>query len=531
MSTPDHETGPVNGQGKEVMLLRQLSSSDLGWFAELRDRGLVASKQRAINFNASIIAEILPTDVVGRGEVIISAKCVHPSAPAEENRILKKVGKNWRLGGKKVKGDVFLKIKPGDFFLAHLRIPSEPPFEMEWTVIAQDLDQETHQQMATRFGSRLSGRMTFLHGDDADAIELSNLLASQTQPSTSDVLFSEAGSPWQPLPPWVRFFIDLGSNWPREAFGPPRIALVSMPCDSSVSGLITLGAMIHDLGREDANETEGHYDALLRYAQQYLQRCRQCDQDPCNPTTRRCGYTERATGLLRSPLQPRKTFEISDRTDFPNRRIAWHYRTGRNTTGIYWPNPERAVNWHVDGDPAHQILHGEGVLQAEPYRALREGAVIHDPNLRASYSGLCLAGRVAGSTVTRDMCTSLRFRTASGVYHLGELLTIHGWSQVPLSRVSLFNSHTSKLDRYSASPLMVIADGDGAFLKCLARREFQKSTVIGVVHRALERDKLEAVGNKMIDQRQWYEPDEELMTRMTAVPRGVSMTILKRRAA
>lgn len=521
----------MNGDGREVLILRQLSSSDLGWFAELRDRGLVASKQRAINFNANIIIEILPPEIVGRGEVMINAKCVHPGAPGEENRILKKVGKNWRLGGRKVQGDVFLKTKPGDFFLARLRIPPRPPYEMDWTVINQDLDEESHRKMSAHFGSRLSGRMTFIPGDDTNATELSNLLAAQLDPVPSDVQFSESNSIWQPLPQWVRFFIDFGFNWPRETVGPPRIALVSMPCDSAVSGLITLGAMIRDLGRQDANETDGHYDALLRYAQQYLECCRHCDLDPCDPGVRRCGYAARATGRLRSPLHPRKTFEISERTDFPNRQIAWHYRSGRNCTCIEWPKPEFAENWHIDGDPPHQILRGEGVLQVEPYKALVERAAIHDPNLRASYSGLCLAGRVAGSSVTRDICASYGFRIGSGVYTLNELLTIHGWSQAPLSRVSFFNCHTSKLDRYSASPALVVADGDGAFLKCLARREFQKSTVIGVMHRALERDKLEAVGNKMIDQRQWFESDEEILTRMPALPRGVSIAILKRRAA
>ncbi|MGA3267416.1 MAG: hypothetical protein ABSE16_11400 [Verrucomicrobiota bacterium] len=521
----------MNTDGREILILRQLSSSDLGWFAELRNKGLVVSKQRAINFNADIITEILPPDIVGRGEVMINAKCIHPGAPGEESRILKKVGKNWRLGGRKVKGDVFLRTKPGDFFLARLRIPPQPPYEMDWTVIAQDLDQENHSKMSTHFGSRLSGRMTFLEGDDTNAIELSNLLAAQLDPTPSYVQFSESNGMWQPLPHWVRFFIDFGFNLPRDAVGPQRIALILMPCDSAVSGLITLGAMIRDLGRQDANETEGHYDALLRYAQQYLECCRHCDLDPCDPSIRRCGFAERASGRLRSPLCPRETFQISDRTDFQNRQIAWHYRSGRNTTGICWPDPQYAVNWHVDGDPAQQILCGEGVLPGEPYKALVEGAAIYDPNLHASYSGLCFAGRVAGSSVTRDMCASLRFRAGSVVHTLNDLLTVHGWSGAPLSRVSFFNSHTSKLDRYSSSPVLVVADGDSAFLKCLARREFQNSNVIGVVHWALERDKLEALGNKMIDLRQWYEPDEELLTRMVAPPRGVSMTILKRRAA
>jgi hypothetical protein len=76
----------------------------------------------------------------------------------------------------------------------------------------------------------------------------------------------------------------------------------------------------------------------------------------------------------------------------------------------------------------------------------------------------------------------------------------------------------------------VIADGDGAFLGALAQKEiFRNSDIIGVVSRVLERDRLESLGMKMGDLGGWYSPDEEMLFTLPALPRGISMTILKKR--
>jgi hypothetical protein len=69
---------------------------------------------------------------------------------------------------------------------------------------------------------------------------------------------------------WVDFLIKLGFGWPSGTARARRISLVSMPCDSAGAGLVTLGAMIRDLGNSAANDSDGHYDALLRHARQFL---------------------------------------------------------------------------------------------------------------------------------------------------------------------------------------------------------------------------------------------------------------------
>ena len=76
----------MNTERKPAFIIRQLSSSDLGWFAELQDRGLPA-KQRAINFNVSIITSLLPPEVIQRGEAIVHARCLRPEARQEETTV------------------------------------------------------------------------------------------------------------------------------------------------------------------------------------------------------------------------------------------------------------------------------------------------------------------------------------------------------------------------------------------------------------------------------------------------------------
>src|SRR6266851_2198126 len=100
---------------QEIICVRALTSSDLGWFAI--HRPTTASKQRAVNINADIATRLLSSHALGAGGVELSCRCVYPGAEHTEKRNLWKVGKNWRFGGPKLEGVVFRKVREGDFFL------------------------------------------------------------------------------------------------------------------------------------------------------------------------------------------------------------------------------------------------------------------------------------------------------------------------------------------------------------------------------------------------------------------------------
>jgi hypothetical protein len=189
LSSPLHLQGEqiqMNAQAIEALIVRQLTSSDLGWFAALRDSGGVPSKQRAINFNAAIIAAILPAQVIELGEVIVRARCLRPEALQEEDRPLSKVGKNWRLGGHKVPGIVFLYAKPGDFFVSKLKVTGEPRFELSWTVVTQSLEPEEHSSIASQLGPHLADRMALFSNNDALFTLFEALLSSSPPRSGSE---------------------------------------------------------------------------------------------------------------------------------------------------------------------------------------------------------------------------------------------------------------------------------------------------------------------------------------------------------
>ena len=162
----------------DYIVIRKLTDSDFGLFAEPRDRGKVKSKQRAININADIISRLLPSNLIDEGEVYLAAKCLRSECQDERTRILSKVGKNWRLGGKKIPGKVFLKLKTGDLFLCRLSAAGEPPFPMVWTVLFQDGDTENYKAACEAISDHLVNRMAVFPSVDSRVSLLKHPLPS-----------------------------------------------------------------------------------------------------------------------------------------------------------------------------------------------------------------------------------------------------------------------------------------------------------------------------------------------------------------
>lgn len=336
------------------------------------------------------------------------------------------------------------------------------------------------------------------------------------------LFFSESKQDWRTVPEWVKFLVKLGFNWPERVSGQRRIALISMPCDSAAAGLIALGALIRDLGSPRTNDISGHYDSLLRYAHQYLKSCCTCNVQ-CKPDIKRCGYAVKANGKVHSSSRPHNGYVVSNATDFGERRIAF-VRHGVT----YKPSPEYAIKYYIDGEPPPELGTSGGAISDHVYAGIVEGAHIIADNLRRSFAGLCLAGRVTGEIATREVCASIRFRYCEGEHLLSNLLTIHEWSSANVvSRMTFYNARTERLDRAASSPALVVSDGAECFLKVLGRSDFQRSDVIGVIHRTVERDKLEDVGKKTIDLRQWYIEDSEMLCRLLPITRGINVVMLR----
>lgn len=337
------------------------------------------------------------------------------------------------------------------------------------------------------------------------------------------MLFAEGNRDWENTPGWAQFLISVGHAWPHD-LSIRRLGLISLPCDSAAAGLVALGAVVRDLENPDANDVTGHYEALARHAHQYLTSCRDCEYR-CNPDIKKCGYIAEALGRVRSLRSPRRVFVVSDRTNIEQRHLAFAYQDL-----IEFPKPQFAADWYLYDQPPPVLPTNEGELCADRYRGFFPEKEVFAENLRRTYSGLCLAGRAAGERSTRDRFASVRFRQDGFDCRLDDLLTINRWSDAAVSRVSFFNTRTEKFDRPSESPALVVADGHVSFLKATGRREFQQSDILGVFSRTLERDALETLGNKIEAWRQWYETDDEVLSRTGPTPRGITVMILRRKS-
>lgn len=340
------------------------------------------------------------------------------------------------------------------------------------------------------------------------------------------IRFSEGFREWQSIPDWVRFLLDFGYNWPRSNPRQRRLALVSMPCDSPAAGLVALGAMVRDLGDPCANDVDAHYDKLMRYARQFLESCKSCDIK-CYPNVKKCGHVKQATGRLWSPSL-RGTVQISEQTDFESRRLKWILRSGRNKHCIVELKPEYTKDYNIEDEPRCEWNDDACELPRWPYQALFDRVTILPENLRRSYSGLCFAGRIMGETASREVCERVLLSDGNCTYSLRQLLAIHNWSYGRVSRMAYFNSRTRNLDRNAATPALVVADGDVAFLRACDHPEFQSCDVIGVIHRTIEYDRLEAIGIKM-QPSLWFAADTDTLCELPPTPRGISIAVLKGR--
>jgi len=312
--------------------------------------------------------------------------------------------------------------------------------------------------------------------------------------------FCEDGVYFHSVPKWAAFLLNCGflSSWVTA--GARRISIISMPCDSAAAGLVTLGAMRHRLSVTAADDSSSHFLRLENLA----------SHSPPGPFLRH---------------QSQKGLFVFDKRD--GQGNLWAKRENSSTRIMVIPSNAKA--WRIDGEPPVEALDGHELRHREYYERLIDSASpVVESNFTRSDSTICLAGRVAGETATRAMLARVRFQRGDLPIELPTLLAVHDWSPKTVSRVTFFNSRTNQLDR-GTSARLVIADGDAAFLRIVDADQFRQSDVIGVIHRTIERDRLESVGRKLADMTQWYVSDTEMLDRLQHAPPGIAIVTMRHR--
>jgi len=321
--------------------------------------------------------------------------------------------------------------------------------------------------------------------------------------STSALMFAEEGDAWTPLPTWVTWFLRLGYDWPHQQER-RRICILSTPCDSPAAALFALGMMRRRLEIPDANDLASHMTAL------------------------------------RSRITNNPKGTILRRVNKPGRKNRWRF-SHSDPAGELWvlciSDPgehcriiERyAFDWHVEGEPPAQASESSPMLLSGVLPALvTPSSTILVENLSRTDSAICLAGRAGGERQTRDALSTVRLRLNEELRSVASLLTINGWHDGRVSRMTYFNSRLGVLDRTGRTPQVVCIDGPRAFRKISSDKHFSASDMIAVVPRTAETDQLENVSQYLASLAQWYSPERPTGWQVESAPDGVSLLILRK---
>lgn len=313
--------------------------------------------------------------------------------------------------------------------------------------------------------------------------------------------FSEADGPETGVPQWAAFLFRLGFCWASDARPGRRVAVISLPCDSAAAGLVALGAMCKRLEVRDASDLGSHFNRIRDLA-----------------------VKRSSERVLRHNVYSGR-FAV-DRED--EHGMVWVRRLPPKAGFSTVVFPATANTWSFEGEAPVEVLRGDELPFAHFYSALVPNLRIEPSNLSRSDSAVCLAGRVMGEGTSQRVIASIRLRQNDESIELSRLLTVHSWLPKTVSRVTFYNSRTSEMDRCTAPPEIVVADGDTSFLRVCDADPFLESDVIGIIHRTTERDKLEAVGLKLAALGQWYASDDQLPGGAGPVPNGIFTSILRR---
>lgn len=99
----------------EIIVVRSLAESDLGLFSA--HRLSATSKQRAIALTTPVARKLLSAQLFEKGGADMDLICVYGGYGNRELRNIGKVGKNWRLGGRKITANACAFLDSKDFVL------------------------------------------------------------------------------------------------------------------------------------------------------------------------------------------------------------------------------------------------------------------------------------------------------------------------------------------------------------------------------------------------------------------------------
>ncbi|MDR2489002.1 MAG: DNA double-strand break repair nuclease NurA [Desulfovibrio sp.] len=156
---------------KEIIVIRSLTDSDLGIFAAHRNSA--TSKQRAVNINAPVAKLILSPELFASGNAKLDCLTTFSNVTIREKRHFGKVGKNWRLGGKKIEGAAFAELDSKDFMLLRTTFENDGTQPVFITFVGKKTDRIIHAGIVAIVGDNLDRSMMVYSAQDQGFVDLS----------------------------------------------------------------------------------------------------------------------------------------------------------------------------------------------------------------------------------------------------------------------------------------------------------------------------------------------------------------------
>lgn len=308
-----------------------------------------------------------------------------------------------------------------------------------------------------------------------------------------------------PVPKWVSYLIHIGYRCSEKNQG-QRIALLSMPCDSSGAAIVALGAMRYYLSVQPYSGEEMHRrleDSKVSVLFSGKDMFRYIGEDNGKAVIEEIIRSDKR----RNPKRPKKE---------PITRIA-----SLNDLDLRFEDETILVSSN-NSLPYLQIY-----KQLVP-----EGISIIERTLEQSHSAVCMVGKRKGLSVTKALLFDTYFEEGGKTASLYELLSLVDGALDVVSRVTFYNARTGKIDRQGLPPEIVVIDGIDAFLKITEEMQsssnniFSGCNIVAVIDRTEKREKLDSLQTKVSELRQWYEPDFQ---EFSAPPKGIAVaTYFKR---
>jgi len=158
---------------RQFFVLRELRSSELGWFAAVRREGRERGRQRGINFNARVLGVLFPEGIDGEEFEVVARR--HSDGQVSR-RPLRRQQKNWRLVGDQVDGHGLEGVDEGDYFWAVVTLDDGQQTGMTWDVITRAGTPLPHEAIRRLASELLPDGMAVWPAQEPTAVRLQEIV-------------------------------------------------------------------------------------------------------------------------------------------------------------------------------------------------------------------------------------------------------------------------------------------------------------------------------------------------------------------